>query len=96
LHAKDKWLRIGAAIGLGMIADKSALEALIKTLKDDVAAVRKHAVWALATIGDERAVPPIEQLQNDKDPAVRKEVSLALSHLRRPPAAVPLQSDNVS
>ena len=58
------FFRSGAAIALGKIGDKSAVEPLIHTIKDKSFVVQENAVFALGEIGDKRAIEPIMQIVN--------------------------------
>jgi HEAT repeat protein len=82
LRSPEKWLRIGAATGLGQLGDRRAVPALIETLKDGIAQVRRHAARALGMLGDDSAAEPLYALENDPDKSVRDEVALALKKLR--------------
>ena len=67
LKSTRKWLRAGAAWGLGKLRDPRAVEPLILLLKDPKKQVRKNAAWALGNIGDKRAVPGLTECLGDED-----------------------------
>jgi HEAT repeat protein len=52
---------------MGKIGDNSAVQSLVNSLKDDNYLVRVNAANALEIIGDERALPYLEEaLKNSK------------------------------
>ena len=63
--SEDKWLRAGAAWGLGRLGDPRAVDRLLLLLKDTKVRVRKEAAWALGSIADERAVPGLTEALDD-------------------------------
>ena len=73
--------RLQAAIFLGKIQDKRALDVLISTLKDDDYAIRGACAIALGNIGDPKAVKPLLLLLKDPEVLVRKEAVKALVKL---------------
>ncbi|MBI4488899.1 MAG: HEAT repeat domain-containing protein [Deltaproteobacteria bacterium] len=65
---KNESVRAAAAEGLGEIGDASAADALADILKyEKVWNVRQKAMWALARIGDERAVEPLAATLKEGD-----------------------------
>jgi len=60
------------------IGDSSAVEPLIKALKDKYYGVRREAANALVNIGDARAVEPLIKALKDKDKDVRERAARAL------------------
>jgi hypothetical protein len=52
-------IRVYAAAGLGILADANAVNSLVATLRDKNPYVRQHSMFALAKIGDMRAIKPI-------------------------------------
>ena len=54
-------VRSWAAHALGSMRDRQAVPVLIVSLRDDDFRVRRAAAVALANIGDERAIPPLER-----------------------------------
>jgi len=68
---------------LGERKDRRSVRTLIKCLRsgdvDRVVAV--EAAWALGRIGDQRAVPALITLVNDRQPAIRSSVLTALQQL---------------
>ncbi|RKY41050.1 MAG: hypothetical protein DRP85_07295, partial [Candidatus Makaraimicrobium thalassicum] len=67
-----------AAVALGNIGDKRAVEALIEALKDENDEVRRYAARALGKISDERAAEPLVQALKDEDLRVRESAAEAL------------------
>jgi HEAT repeat protein len=61
-YKRNDWVRKGAAITLGDLGDRSAVEPLIAALDDPWYGVRQSAAQALGKIGDPRAVDPLIQL----------------------------------
>lgn len=91
LHYKqDKLIRKKAAIALGEIRPRQAVEPLIKALQDEDRDVRKAAVIALGEIKDTRSVEPLVIALIDEDVFVREKVVLALGQLRDKRAVEPL------
>ena len=67
------WVPYNAAIALGKIGDKRAVEPLIKALEDGDYNGRRGAIKAMGNIGDERAVEPlIKALEEDEEEYVRR------------------------
>ena len=64
-------VRIAAAEGLGELGDRSAVDALIRTLRDAREDVRIAAAHALGRIGDRRAIGPLIHLFADRYHGVR-------------------------
>jgi tricorn protease-like protein len=67
---------------LGELRDPAALPALLAMLKDVTPEIRYHAAGALAEIGHENAVVPLQALVHDPDPLARRGVDKALEKLR--------------
>lgn len=96
----DRWARRMAALRLGEIKDASAVEPLIRALRDKDASVRREAAWALARIDPEwrqselarRAGSKFIADLKDKDPSVRWGAAWALGEIREPRALYPLIS----
>jgi hypothetical protein len=63
-------------------AAPSVIEPLLAALRDENAGVRRGAAEVLGKIGDPRAVPPLGELANDPDSAVRKAAAQALAVMR--------------
>lgn len=80
-----------AAIQLGLLKDRSAVEHLIKALKD-CEDVRRSAAQALGRIGDNRATEPLVDYINDSDHKTRLAVVKALGELKDPRAINALYS----
>jgi HEAT repeat protein len=73
--------RLQAAIFLGKMQDKRAVDALISTLKDEDYAIRGACAIALGNIGDAKATKPLLLLLKDSEALVRKEAVKALVKL---------------
>ncbi|RKY36993.1 MAG: hypothetical protein DRP72_03565, partial [Candidatus Omnitrophota bacterium] len=81
LKSEDSYVREQAAIALGEIGDKRAIEPLINTLKDRNSDVRKYAAIALGKIGDKKAVEPLINALEDKSWGVCKHAIIALGKI---------------
>ncbi len=82
LEHKDKVVRRCAAIALGEIKDKLAVEPLIEALKDkEDEWVRINAAEALGYIGDERAAEPLTRVLEDGSEDVQKAAKKALKKI---------------
>jgi HEAT repeat protein len=57
----------------------AGLPALVQALSHEVSNLRKEAAIALGSIGDRRAIAPLEAALADPDPDVRKLARLALT-----------------
>lgn len=78
-RAKRNGLRRNAAIALGNLRDPRAVPALTPALLDPDPIVRGHAAWALGRIGGADAAALLRSRAfAETDPAVRKEIALAL------------------
>ena len=75
LIAKKNWKEL---LNIG----ESAMEPLIKALKDKDWQARNVAALRLAAIGDERAIEPLTQALRDENMAVRSGASAALAFIR--------------
>lgn len=73
--------RLQAAIFLGKMQDKRAVDALINALKDEDYAIKGACAIALGNIGDERATRPLIDLLRDPEALVRKEAVKSLTKL---------------
>lgn len=84
--------RSQAILILGKREEKSALEPLIKILKDrdDIWYVRKKAAEALGNIGDDHATNPLIKVLSDPDARIREVVVEALGKLKDRRAIKPL------
>jgi HEAT repeat protein len=72
-----------AAIALGNIGDRRAVDALLKALEDRDSFVRQYAARALGQIGDIRAVEPlIVALHNKDNDSVQESAARALGKIR--------------
>ena len=76
-------VRAGAAMALGDLGDKRAVEPLLAALnKSDSDSVRTGAVVALGALGDRRAIEPLEaMLKAEKNENVRQQIEQALQRL---------------
>jgi HEAT repeat protein len=83
-------IRILAAINLGAIGDKRAVEPLIQALKDKDIGIRGYAAAALGKIGDKRAVEPLIQALQDEKIDFRKTAAEALGKIGDVRAVEPL------
>jgi HEAT repeat protein len=84
----------GAATGLGLLKEKTAVEPLLALLDAESGELRRAVIEALGRIGDARAVEPIERLRDDPllgvmDPpsetlkdALNKAITAALGQLK--------------
>lgn len=63
--SRKRLVRGAAAVALGKIGDKRAVEPLVKILEDDDALYRKAAI-ALADLGDKRAIEPLKKRMEEK------------------------------
>ena len=74
--------RVRAALALGQIGGKAAVEALIEALQDRRAIVRVAAASALQELKDKRAIDPLRKLaKTDKSPGVRSAAVGALAEI---------------
>lgn len=73
--------RLQAAIFLGKIQDKRAVDVLIANLKDEDYAIKGACAIALGNIGDPKATRPLIELLKDPEALVRKEAVKALVKL---------------
>jgi HEAT repeat protein len=70
LQDAHPYVRICAALVLGRLGQRQAVESLIMALRDDNPSVRAYAAHALADIGDQRAIEPIMQALHDEEVGV--------------------------
>lgn len=83
-RAKRDGLRRNAAVAMGNRRDPRYVPALSGVLADASAEVRRHAAWALGSIGGGEAAAALDRaLEHEVDPAVRDEMLAALE-LARP------------
>lgn len=78
-------IRAAAAVALGLIGDRRALQPLIDTLQNDWAwVVRAAAAFGLGELGDESAVPVLKVvLKTEEEDIVRKNAQKALDKLKK-------------
>ncbi len=81
LNAPEPRLRKNAAIILGLIKNKSAVQPLIECLKDEDAEVRARSADALGEIGAGEAVEPLIEALKDDDDEVRISAARALGEI---------------
>ncbi|HEV2284364.1 MAG TPA: tRNA epoxyqueuosine(34) reductase QueG [bacterium] len=82
-RAKRSGLRRNVAVALGNAGDPAAVPALCEALAGADALVRAHAAWALGRIGGEAAREHLTaRLADERDPAVREEIELAIQETR--------------
>ncbi len=75
-------IRIAAALALGELEEKSAVEPMLQILTRDYPLQRSSAALSLGMIGDERAVETLlKELKADKDKNVRSGSALALGKI---------------
>lgn len=79
----DAESRVAVASALGTDEIKGTFAPLISLLDDKSISVRTTAAFALAELGDPRAIPAIERLYNDSDLWVRSCATVALENLRQ-------------
>ncbi len=82
-RAEDFRVRVKAALELGKTRDHQVREPLERALEDRSPAVRAAAAAALRVLGDERALPALNQRKNDKSSAVRAQVRSTIIALER-------------
>ena len=82
LRAAIPSVRVHAAVCLGRLADRSAVPALLKALKDPVPEVRWEAAKSLGALKDERAVSGLIGALRDKDKNVRTYAAYALGEIK--------------
>lgn len=80
LKVQDASIRANAAIKLGMIGDKRAVNPLIDALKDVDRSVRQNAIDALVKIG-EPAIRPLISLLKGQDTSVQLHAAVALREI---------------
>jgi hypothetical protein len=79
----DADVRVTAAFTLGRLGDASAVDALLKGLKDDNENVRSQCAAALGQIRDERAVADLLQiLRSDLKPLLRLQAAASLAKIK--------------
>jgi HEAT repeat protein len=71
-----------AAIALGRIGDKRAVEPLLNVLQSSFNYLRAHVAEGLGLLGDKRAAMPLIAVLQDKDDIVRMHVVEALGRLK--------------
>ena len=91
-RARVWMLRRNAAVALGNVGDRAAVEPLIRAMQtDEHTVVRGHAAWALGRLGRRFCLPIVEEslraaLESEQDGEVRQEIEEALCDFREPAA----------
>jgi HEAT repeat protein len=76
--------RVLALMGIERLGDRAAVEPVLARITDESPAVRAQAVATLGALGDPKARPPLEALQQtEPDPNVQSALEAALSRLAR-------------
>ena len=78
---RDYRIRKKATESLGEMRVKEAVDALIKSLKDENSEVGKAAAYALGRIGDEKAIKPLVEALKDESLDVRFEAAKSLKEI---------------
>ena len=81
LGARAPELREVAAIGLGFLTPRTAVDPLLRALRDATPGVRANAAWALGRIDDGRALRPLIELLRDDDARVRDASAIAVGRI---------------
>lgn len=76
-RSSDRVVRWRAAIALERIGTPAVVP-LIQSLKEDKPYVKIPAIWALESIGDERAIDPLIEVMNGQDECCRLMAAAAL------------------
>lgn len=74
-------VRSRAAVGLGDLDAKTAVNSLLVAVEDDNGHVREMALNALGEIGDARAAPRLRRALQDERPEVRYQAVIAFSRI---------------
>lgn len=82
--------REAAAMGLGLVRSKTAVDPLLRMTSDSQTGLRANAVWALGRIGDKRVSPALRRTLADDDELVRAAAAGALGSLEDQDAAADL------
>lgn len=80
LRDSNARMREIAALGLGQVEGREAVQPLIDALRDQEMGVRANAAWALGRIEDGRALRPITGLFGDRSEVVRRAAVYAAGH----------------
>jgi HEAT repeat protein len=86
LSDADSDVRAEAAVTIGVLHTRAGADALVRSLKDPSATVRKKAAWSLGRIGAPVSIagPALQDAAtNDSDPFVRSLSQVAISNLTR-------------
>jgi HEAT repeat protein len=79
---KDFRVRVQAALQLGKSMSPQAFAPLVAALDDDNASVRAAAVAALESLGDLRAIAPLQEHRLDRSELVRRQIRSSLGELQ--------------
>lgn len=90
LNSPDRNLRAIGARELGILADPSTFELLLKAFYDADSMVRGSAAWALGRVGGQRAVEPLLQALPKENAEVQVNIIIALGELGDKRAVEPL------
>lgn len=71
-----------AAQALGRLQGPAAVNGLLHALHDDDRRVQQNAIWALGSIGDPRAIPPLRRRYTEVDEGLRDLITDALEMIR--------------
>lgn len=82
LSHPDHTRRYAAAICLGTVGDRGALEDLARAARDRTGMVRRAACRALGELGDRRAALTLTLAAEDSDPLVRREAARGLGKVK--------------
>jgi hypothetical protein len=74
-------IRIASIDGLAALDARSALPAIVKSLKDSQASVRQSAAAAIALIGDQTNIKDLKPLISDRDDSVVAAANIAIQKL---------------
>lgn len=86
LENPDEDVRWKAAISLGEIGDRRAIDPLISLLGDEDRFVRSRAAYALGIMGEQVIQPLAEVLSTEKNPDLRLGAVMALGRIQADPA----------
>jgi HEAT repeat protein len=86
LENPDEDVRWKAAISLGEIGDRRAIDPLIRLLGDEDRFVRSRAAYAIGIMGEQVIQPLAEVLSTEKNPDLRLGAVMALGRIQADPA----------
>jgi HEAT repeat protein len=73
--------REAAALGLGLVESKLAVDPLLRSVRDSEIGVRANSIWALGRIGEQRVAPSLRAILSDEEDLVRNAAVGALGQL---------------